>query len=191
MERSGSYYPKAKFMSRWSNFIIFVSLMCWKFIQTITSYVMSVFLLPRTLCEELELLMNRFWWVSDMDNKGIRWICWDKLCYPKKFGGMGFWRIREFNIAMLGKQAWRLLTEPQSFIAKLMQARYYPSRSFKKTRLRENLSYVWRSILETKELLETCSRVRVGSGESINIWNDSWIPYVNNECVMTDMVLER
>lgn len=58
------------------------------------------------LCEEIENLMNRFWWVSKMENsRGIRWMCWDKLCNPKKFGGMGFRKIKEMNLAMLGKHA--------------------------------------------------------------------------------------
>lgn len=37
-------------------------------IQAISSYVMSVFLLPKRLCEEPEKLMNKFWWVSNMEN---------------------------------------------------------------------------------------------------------------------------
>lgn len=59
-------------------------------IQSIPSYVMSVFLLPTKLCDEIEMLMNKFWWLSNVENKGIRWMCWDRLCAPKKFGGMGF-----------------------------------------------------------------------------------------------------
>lgn len=91
-------------------------------VQAISSYVMGVFLLPKKLCEEMEVLMNKFWWVSNMENKGIRWSSWDQLCYPKKFGGMGFRRVRKFNIVMLGKQAWRLMTEPHTLVARLIKA---------------------------------------------------------------------
>lgn len=41
-------------------------------IQAIPSYVMRVFLLSQKLCDELEMLMNKFWWVSNLENKGIR-----------------------------------------------------------------------------------------------------------------------
>ncbi|KAL8112670.1 hypothetical protein AgCh_020110 [Apium graveolens] len=109
----------------------------------------------------------------------------DKLCQPKKLGGMGFRKIREFNVAMLGKQAWRLQTENQSLIAKLMQARYYPSGSFRDANIGGNPSFIWRSIFEAKQLIEAGSRVKVGNGELINIWLDPWVPASNNALVTT------
>lgn len=41
------------------------------------------------------------------------------------------------------------------------------------------LSYVWRSIMERKNLLEKGTRWRVGNGERINIWNHKWLPDQN------------
>ncbi|XP_074342120.1 putative mitochondrial protein AtMg00310 [Apium graveolens] len=114
-------------------------------VQSIPSYVASVFLLPKKLCEDIEILMNRFWWLSNVEkNKGIRWMAWNKMCYPKKFGGMGFKRIQEFNVAMLGKQAWRILTQPHSFISRLLKSRYFPKCRFEEAILGNNPSYVWR-----------------------------------------------
>ncbi|XP_019189974.1 PREDICTED: uncharacterized protein LOC109184427 [Ipomoea nil] len=52
----------------------------------------------------IERTMNRYWWRSK-DDQGIHWKAWDKLCIPKKYGGLGFKELRAFNLAMLGKQA--------------------------------------------------------------------------------------
>ncbi|XP_074352648.1 putative mitochondrial protein AtMg00310 [Apium graveolens] len=120
--------------------------------------------------------MNKFWWLSNVENKGIRWMCWDRLCAPKKFGGMGFRKIRQFNVAMLGKQFWRLMTEPQSLITRLLKARYYPTVSIQEATRGHNSSYVWRSILEARDLVISGSRYKVGSGESIKVWTDPWLP---------------
>lgn len=68
-----------------------------------------------------------------------------------QFGGMGFKRIKEFNIALLGKQIWRLLTVPDSFVARLLKARYFRSGSILNASLGNNPSYVWRSILAAKD----------------------------------------
>lgn len=41
--------------------------------QTIPSYAMSCFLLPKSLCVELERMMNSYWWGSQENNKkGIK-----------------------------------------------------------------------------------------------------------------------
>ncbi|XP_031106110.1 uncharacterized protein LOC116010736 [Ipomoea triloba] len=46
--------------------------------------------------------MNSFWWGCERERaRGIRWKSWERLCVPKQHGGMGFRKIREFNIALL------------------------------------------------------------------------------------------
>ncbi|XP_019189517.1 PREDICTED: uncharacterized protein LOC109183944 [Ipomoea nil] len=74
-------------------------------------------ILKNTVCLSIQRAMNKYWWGTGMD-RGIHWKAWDKLSIPKKFGGMGFKDLRSFNVAMLGKQAWRLLTSPDSLVAK-------------------------------------------------------------------------
>lgn len=150
-------------------------------VQSIPSYVSGIFLLPKRLCEEIEILMNKFWWLSDVNkNSGIRWMSWSRLCYPKKYGGMGFRRIHEFNVAMLGKQAWRILTEPNSFIARLLKARYFPTSSFGEAGLGNNSSFVWRSITKAKHLVCNGSVLRIGKGDTVNVWKDPWL--IDSSC---------
>ncbi|XP_019158575.1 PREDICTED: uncharacterized protein LOC109155346 [Ipomoea nil] len=61
----------------------------------------------------IERTMNRYWWGSGTD-RGIRWKAWDRLCIPKKYGGLGFKDLKAFNLVMLGKQAWHFLTNTDS-----------------------------------------------------------------------------
>ena len=73
-------------------------------VQAIPLYVMSIFLIPLNFCVELERMVNSFWWgTNGMDHRGIHWMSWDKLCVHKLVGGMGFQKLHEFNLAMLGK----------------------------------------------------------------------------------------
>lgn len=60
------------------------------------------------------------------DHKRIHWKAWWKLCIPKGKGGMGFRDLHSFNLAMLAKQVWRLLAEPDSLCARVLRAKYYP-----------------------------------------------------------------
>lgn len=41
----------------------------------------------------------------------------------KEDGGLGFKRLKSFNVSMLAKQAWRLINNTNPLVTKLMQAR--------------------------------------------------------------------
>jgi len=66
---------------------------------------------------------------------------------PKGSGGMGFRDIQSFNLAMLAKQVWRLLREPDSLCAKVLRARYYPDGKLLNAKMKSGSSYTWQSIL--------------------------------------------
>lgn len=71
--------------------------------------------------------MNAFWWgCSDTGRRDIRWLSWHRLCMPKRFGGMGFRKLREYNVSMLGKQLWRLVVNPNALVSRVYKARYFP-----------------------------------------------------------------
>lgn len=112
------------------------------------------------------------------------------MCWPKKYGGLGFRRVREFNIAMLGKQVWRIMTDPHSLVCRLLKARYFSAVTFGEAVLGNNPGYIWRSLLEARELVVSGSRVKVGSGTSINVWNDPWIPDAVNAKISTPLIPE-
>ena len=109
--------------------------------QAIPVYTMACFEITKTLCDEISALIGRYWWSSiDKDNK-IHWVSWDKLSNPKKDGGMGFRDLYSFNLAMLAKQAWRLLKNPNSICAKILTAKYYPHGNILKAEERNGMSY--------------------------------------------------
>ena len=88
-------------------------------------------------------MMNFFWWGSKGNSsRGIIWMKWDRLCKPKNYGGIGFKNLHQFNIAMLGKQRWHLLTNLGTLVAKLFKPRYYPQTFLTEAALGSNPSYV-------------------------------------------------
>ncbi|XP_074356095.1 uncharacterized protein LOC141695776 [Apium graveolens] len=102
-------------------------------------------------------------------NKGIRWMSWDRLCSVKGDDGLGFKKLRNFNLAMLAKQAWRLINNANSLVTSLMRARYFPNSDFVNAWIGANPSYVWRSIFETQDVVRQGCRHRIGDGQSTKI----------------------
>lgn len=84
---------------------------------------------------------------------------------------------------MLSKQGWRLLENLTSLVGMLFKARYYPQGLFLSASLGSNLSFIWRSVLETQSIIRdgVCRRIRDGSQTSI--LRDPWLPCVSNPFV--------
>ncbi|XP_031111845.1 uncharacterized protein LOC116015819 [Ipomoea triloba] len=144
--------------------------------QALPIFTMSMYLLPRNICDNLERLMNRFWWESGgTTSKGVSWLSWSRLCLPKCLGGMGFKKLHEFNLSLLAKQGWRLLIYPNSLVSRILKARYYPSSDFVDAQIGSNSSYIWRSILAGKALLREGVVRRVGDGKDTKIWGWPWL----------------
>jgi len=59
---------------------------------------------------------------------------------------MGFKGLKAFNMAMVGKQAWKLVSSPESLITRLLKAKYFPRSDYFGASMGQNPSYVWRSI---------------------------------------------
>ena len=137
---------------------------------------MSIFLLPTFLISTIEKMMNSFWWGhGGPNNRGIHWMSWEKLSMHKNHGGMGFKDLTAFNLAMLGKQGWIFLTEPDSLVSRIYKAQYFPSQSYLTSNLGHNPSYVWRSILKARFIVNGGARWCIGTCSSISILNESWL----------------
>jgi hypothetical protein len=101
---------------------------------------------------------------------------------PKRRGGMGFRNFYAFNQALLAKQAWRILTNPTSLCARVLQARYFKGGGFLSASCPGAASYTWRSIMHGRNLLQEGLIWRIGNGTSVDVWRDRWIPREGLQC---------
>ena len=95
---------------------------------------------------------------------------------PKGSGGMGFRDLQSFNLALLAKQVWRLLREPESLCARVLRARYFPDGRLLNAKIKSGSSYTWQSIIAGLNCFKLGYIWRVGDGTEIDIWKDNWIP---------------
>ena len=104
---------------------------------------MSVFNTPKNICKAICDAIARYWWGDTQEKKKIHSKAWWKMCIPKKEGGMGFRDLHCFNKAMLAKQCWRLLSDPDSLCAQLLRAKYYSDGDLMNASLKKGSSYTW------------------------------------------------
>ncbi|XP_024178363.1 uncharacterized protein LOC112184337 [Rosa chinensis] len=142
--------------------------------QMMPLYAMNCYLLPKTLCDDVHKLCASFFWGDTNDKRKIHWRSWERLCLTKHEGGMGFKNIYAYNLAMLAKQGWRLVTNPNSLIARLYKTRYFPHCEFWLAELGEAPSFSWHSILADRLVLKARTKWRIGD-DLIDSHTRQWI----------------
>jgi hypothetical protein len=146
-------------------------------LQAIPTYSMRVFQLPKTLCREINSLMAKFWWGHNENTSKISWMSWSKLERSKNTCGLGYRDLEAFNMGLLAKQGWRLVQHPETLVARVFREKYHSGGSFLESQHGWRPSFAWRSIWNSKSLLKECLMWKVGTGESIKIWGDQWLPH--------------
>jgi len=101
---------------------------------------------------------------------------WTTVCSSKEVGGLEVRRIREFNIALLGKWCWRVMADTHSLWYRVLPARY----GVEGGRLMgggRDASLWWRDIcaLGREEWFSDHVSRAVGNGRNTRFWVDGWL----------------
>ena len=135
--------------------------------QAVPVYSMSCFKLPRGLSEHLNALIRKFWWGSREGQRKPSWVSWSTMTRPENCGGLGFRDVEIFNLALLARQAYRILQDPEALSAQVLKAKYHPDSDFLQAELGSTPSQIWRSILEGREVMKQGLIRRIGDGQTM------------------------
>ncbi|XP_065636040.1 uncharacterized protein LOC136070259 [Quercus suber] len=154
-------------------------------IQAMPTFTMGCFKLPKNLCKDIEALTRKFWWEYSGEVRKIHWIAWKKLCLPKVHGGLGFRDLEKYNLALLGKQIWRLIHNTDSMFYKVFKARFFPTWSVLESGVKTNGSYAWHSILKVREVVKQGAYWQIGDGTKVQIRGDKWLPDMSTKHIIS------
>ena len=143
-------------------------------LESLPSHTMQCFKLPSQISDKLDQINRDFFWKNASTSKGLPLIAWNKICRPKKLGGLGLRQTAAVNKAFLAKLAWKLLTQPDNFWVQLMSAKYSSPEGFFQCKIRPTDSWVWRSLLRIRPFLQQGLRWKLGNGKTIRFWTDVW-----------------
>lgn len=142
----------------------------------VPSYCMSSFLLPKSMCNEMEVMLNKYWWQSgSTDRRGINWIRWDGLSMSKCKGGLAFRNLYGYNVALMAKHVWKFIYNPQSLVSRLFKAKYFPDSHILQAKAGSGSSFIWQGIITARNEVLQGYRWVLGDGELINCVKDPWL----------------
>ncbi|CAN1820537.1 Uncharacterized mitochondrial protein AtMg00310, partial [Linum perenne] len=84
--------------------------------------------------------------------------------------------FQSFNQALLAKQSWCILTQPELLLSRVLKGRYFPSANFLNATKRSNPSWGWQSILHGRDLLLPGLLWQVGLNTRLGVLERPWVP---------------
>lgn len=93
-------------------------------LASIPIHYLSLLVLPKSICAELEKIQRDFLWTRGEDGKGMHLVAWEKICTPKDGGGIGIWWLSSMNKALLCKWLWRFGNDPGGLWRQVVAAKF-------------------------------------------------------------------
>ncbi|XP_026450742.1 uncharacterized protein LOC113350848 [Papaver somniferum] len=102
-------------------------------------------------------------------------IGWDILCSPKSVCGLGLRKFELNNLAMLARNAWKLIENPDCLLGSVLKVKYFPKIDFLNAKCPSVCSWTWRCLHTIKEMIKPFISWIAGDGKFIDLWCDKWI----------------
>ncbi|GKB12041.1 RNA-directed DNA polymerase, eukaryota, reverse transcriptase zinc-binding domain protein [Tanacetum coccineum] len=134
----------------------------------------SVFLLPKSVINDIEKLFKKFLWSCEESCKGRAKVAWSDVCKPKDQGGLGFKSLGLWNKTLLSKHLWNVAARKESLWVKWINVIKLKGRSVWDVSIQKDESWGWKSILELRGMMGKHMRYKIGNGITVNVWHDKW-----------------
>lgn len=148
-------------------------------LQSLPLYTFSCFRVPNSVCKKLDTIVRSFWWGHEIGTRKLHLVNWNKLCKPKRFGGLGFKSFSLFNQAMITKQFWKIQENPNSLLTRTFKKKYFPTSSLREYQPKSHRSWIWRNIIDCQHTSLHQGRWLIGNGNQIPLSHPDWFQCPN------------
>lgn len=128
----------------------------------------------RSLLTLLDRASRNFIWTGDIKLQGRCVINWDRMCAHKEAGGMELSSFSINNDSLLWSLAWNFMTS-NNVVFNICRTRYLASDLCFLNRIAS--SSIWSPLRGIINRLSDNVRCIVGTGSSIDFWQDDWHGY--------------
>jgi len=84
-----------------------------------------VFILPQSILKEVDKICRAFLWGCNAEKKKIALVSWEKICLPKRKGGLNVKDSSNWNIASVGQLLWQIVVNKESLWLKWIHGNVY------------------------------------------------------------------
>jgi hypothetical protein len=124
--------------------------------NAIPTYIMSIFLLPKSFCEVINSGLRKFWWGFPQEKKhNLSLLAWNNICQPKALGGLGLRSMEFLNNSLLARLGWKLTSNQPLLWVDALRGKYLKNGvSFLNASPNPVSSWIWKGLLKNRSVVQ-------------------------------------
>lgn len=139
----------------------------------ICRYWTSSLFLPKKIIKMIEKILKGFLWGSTRKAK----IKWSIVCQPKENGGLGINDLNLINCAYFMNHVCDICQLKESLWVKWIHTEILQGKSIWEIKAKPSDSWVWRKMMEVRNMFEGAVDKSIGNGDDTSFWKDPWHPW--------------
>lgn len=151
-------------------------------LSSLPTYFMCTLKLPKKVIEHIDHARRHCLWRKSRENQGrcVSLASWEKVCKPKKKGGLGVIDLKLQNEALLMKHLHKFYNQHDLPWVKLIWQSYYINGEAPHAK-RLCGSFWWRDTMRLVTFFRSISTGEVGIGSTLLFWKDLWNGEIKEE----------
>ncbi|XP_075091651.1 uncharacterized protein LOC142171846 [Nicotiana tabacum] len=122
---------------------------------SIYSFWGAVFILPQSVLKEVDKRCRDYLWGTSEDKRRVPLVSWEKICCPKKNGGLNIKGCSSWNKASVGKLLWQLTHSKNSLCVKWVHDIYIKNDpNVWSHTVPQDFSWYWKKLNSLKEKMQ-------------------------------------
>ncbi|GJR19345.1 hypothetical protein Tco_0967872 [Tanacetum coccineum] len=134
-------------------------------LEAIQMYWCNMFLLPKTMVKEINIVLKNFLWNHDDISKGSAKVTWKNICKPKQYGGLGLKDISVWNKALLIKHLWNIANKKDTLWIKWICTVKLKEASVWLVQKEVSDSWGWKNFMDIRDLVLQHVKYEIGDGK--------------------------
>ncbi|XP_071692649.1 uncharacterized protein [Rutidosis leptorrhynchoides] len=136
----------------------------------------SMFILPISVNVDIERLLRDFLWCQGEFKRGKAKVNWKDVCKTKAKGGLGIKILHTWNIALMSKHAWNIVSGKNSIWANWVAKVKLKKRNFWDFKAPDDSCWSWKKIMQNRKLICDFIVKKISDGKQTSAWYDNWHP---------------
>ena len=140
-------------------------------------FYLSIFKAPAAVCNKINSIQRKFLWARGKQNKSISWVSWDNVCKPLEEGGLGVKEVKNFNVALLAKWRWRIMSNEGGKWKEIILSKYGTEAENIQLRSKHQ-SWWWKDLTKIcgegaeDSWFQKANAWKVGNRAIVRLWED-------------------